>query len=102
VLVSAVYDAGEATVTLGFDRAVTLDSGAPFTLTLVDGPGGQLYNGSSAGRLADPVTVVVDLIFVDVASGPDVVMDAPAPTGVGGDPDGVPWGGVSGLVLPFP
>ena len=102
MLVTAVFATDDGPVlTLVYDRAVTLGVAALTTVTVTDGPGGNLFDGSGGALLVDPVTVVVSLTFVDVASGPDVTLDAPTPTGVRGDPDGVAWAGVSGLVLPF-
>jgi hypothetical protein len=102
VLVSAAFTTDDgAVLTLVFDRAVTLVPGALTTVSVTDGPGGNLFDGSGGAVLADPVTAVVSLVLVDFASGPDVTLDAPTPTGVRGDPDGLEWTGVTGLVLPF-
>ena len=102
-LASASYDTDEFSVTLVFDRAVDAAGLDPAAITLQDG---EFAVGSFVGSgPATPVNPTTIKVFLEEIGGPtasDVELTATASTGIVAVDDGGTWGGVTGLVLPYP
>ena len=102
-LVSASYDIETESVILAFDRAVDAAAYDPAQITLDDGVyAGGLFVGSGPATVVNPTTIQV---FLEQVGGPtvsDVELSATALTGIVATDDGGTWGGVTGLVLPYP
>jgi hypothetical protein len=102
-LVSASYDTDEFSVTLAFDRAVDATGLDASAITLQDGEFAVgSFVGSGPATVVNPTTIKV---FLEEIGGPtvnDVELSATALTGIVAVDDGGTWGGVTGLVLPFP
>jgi hypothetical protein len=101
-LVGATYSVLAQTVELSFDRAIDIDAIDGSAITVIDGPGAILWNGTGGATLLSPTTVRLLLVEIDSATGSQVLMTATGANGIVAVDDGAGWGGVSDLVLPFP
>jgi hypothetical protein len=102
-LVSASYDIETESVTLAFDRAVDASAYDPAAITVQDGLyAGGLFVGSGPASVINPTTIQVFLEQIGSPTVSDVELSATALTGIVATDDGGTWGGVAGLVLPFP
>jgi hypothetical protein len=90
-------------LTLTFDRAIALVDfdGAAITVS-EDVALGLLLNGVGAVAITSPNTLVVTMVEVGPATGPGVVLNATALSGIVAMDDGGTWGGAVDLGLPFP
>jgi hypothetical protein len=103
-LTAATYDSAAMTLTLQFDRAV---NAAGFDGTQVDVFDGtfQLIRMNATGGVTvlDARTVRLGLVnFGDYTDTPDVLLTAPATTGLVAADDGGTWAGVTAVELPIP
>src|SRR4051794_7665230 len=99
-LVAATWEESPS-VTLVFDRPVDV-SGMDVTLVRVDiAPLGFTYVGYEAPIVVNPTTVQILLSGIADYTGPGVILNAPADTGIVASDDGGTWGGCAGLELPF-
>jgi hypothetical protein len=100
-LLSAVYDPVGLTLTLSFDRAVSVAGMVGSQLTVSDG----VHNGhvfAATGLVAVNAGVVqVGLVAGASAKGPKVLFSAGAGNGIVAVNDGGKWAGATGLVLPY-
>ena len=100
-LVGAEYDSGTWSVTLVFDRAVSIAAFDGAQIVVADADNGWLLQGAWAS-LDNPVTVQVGLDQVGSAEGSGVLLDAGASSGIVAVDDASAWAGVENLQLPFP
>ena len=103
-LVSATYDAGGATVTLAFDRAIDVSGYVPDQVLVNDGITAMAeLVGEGTATMLDPNTVRLALTNVGPNVGPGVQLSTGGDAGiVAVDPSAQPWVGANGLALPFP
>ena len=102
-LVSATYDIETESVVLAFDRAVDASAYDPAAITVQDGEfAAGLFVGSGPAEVVNPTTIQVFLEQIGSPTVSDVELSATAATGIVATDDGGTWGGVTGLVLPFP
>jgi len=102
-LVSASFDLDDFSVLLAFDRAVDAAGLAASAITVDDGAfAAGLFVGSGPATVINPTTIKVFLEEIGGPTVPDVELSATAATGIVAVDDGGTWGGVTGLVLPYP
>jgi len=102
-LVAATYDIETESVVLAFDRAVDASAYDPTAITVQDGVyAGGLFVGSGPATVVNPTTIQVFLEQIGSPTVSNVELSATALTGIVTVNDGGTWGGVTGLVLPYP
>jgi hypothetical protein len=102
-LMSAAYDPGGPTLTLGFDQAVDADAFDGAAITVNDPLSlSASYDGTGGATLVSPTTVEVSLTMTGLPSGTVVTLDATAANGIVASGGGAAWAGVTGLELPWP
>jgi hypothetical protein len=102
-LVAATYDIETESVILAFDRGVNVSVFDPAAITVQDGVyAAGLFVGSGPATVVNPTTIQVFLEQIGSPTVSDVELSATAGTGIVAADDGGTWGGVTGLVLPFP
>jgi hypothetical protein len=90
-------------LTLTFDRAIALVDFDGTAITVSEDVAlGLLLDGVGAVTITSPNTVVVTMVEVGPATGPGVVLNATALSGIVAVDDGAAWAGVSALALPWP
>lgn len=67
---------------------------------MFDGDQGEAYHGEDY-FVVSPTRVRVNLYFESQYAGPGVTLGTVGETGIAAANDGLAWGGVTGIVLPF-
>jgi hypothetical protein len=100
VLVSATYNE-TISVTLTFDRAVSMAGLDPAAITIDDGTTGFRYGGTEANQsAANSVEILLNGLEEQPFTG--VHLTATDANGIVAVEDDVAWAGVTELALPFP
>jgi hypothetical protein len=103
VLVAAFYTPGDpAFLTLQFDRAIDPTGFIVEAFLLSDGQFAHQYFNPGGYGMIDPQTIEFDLLAIEPTSGTDVRLTVAAENGIVALDGGLPWAGISNLLLPFP
>ena len=103
VLVAAVYDKDAYTLTLTFDRPISIADYDGDAITVNDDAQmGLSFDATGSAAVTSPDTAVLGLVEVGPSTGSGQTLTASAGTGIVAADDGGTWAGVSALSLPFP
>jgi hypothetical protein len=100
---SAVYDAGNVTLTLTFDRAIDVSAFDGSTITLDDGEfAARRFDGTGGSEQPTPQSLRVYLLDFGSSIKAGVHLTVTSENGIVAADDAMAWEGCSELELPFP